>query len=197
LASGTAPLAAGVADAALPAAPASGSLLVDAGTFWLSETPTVIGSRGWDAQLPRIATWAHLRRRDTGDEILFLNTHFDHKGAAARIESAKQIVRLIKTAQPVDRAIIVGDFNATENSPEYVIFAAAPFRDAWRIVHPRPIPHEGTFHAWTGTRSRERIDWILCTQHFKVINCQIDYSNGGGKWPSDHFPLIADMALVK
>ena len=32
-----------------------------AGNFWLSDTPDVVGSRGWDAKLPRIVTWVELR----------------------------------------------------------------------------------------------------------------------------------------
>ncbi len=39
------------------------------GHFWLSDTPDVVGSRGWDAALPRIATWVKLRERaDTTQE---------------------------------------------------------------------------------------------------------------------------------
>src|SRR3954453_19665447 len=33
------------------------------GHFWLSETPDVPGSKGWDAALPRVATWVKLRDR--------------------------------------------------------------------------------------------------------------------------------------
>ena len=40
--------------------------LVDSGTFWLSETPDVPGSKSWDSALPRVATWARLRDRSTG-----------------------------------------------------------------------------------------------------------------------------------
>jgi len=31
------------------------------GTFWLSETPEKVGSKGWDAALPRIMTWVKLK----------------------------------------------------------------------------------------------------------------------------------------
>ena len=40
--------------------------LLDHDTFWLSETPSVVGSVGWDAALERIATWGKLRDRATG-----------------------------------------------------------------------------------------------------------------------------------
>src|SRR6478735_1787061 len=33
------------------------------GHFWLSETPDRVGSKGWDAALPRIASWVKLKDR--------------------------------------------------------------------------------------------------------------------------------------
>ena len=58
---------------------------LDGGHFWLSETPDVPGSKGWDAALPRVATWVRLKDRAAPDRppVLFLNTHLDHRGAAA------------------------------------------------------------------------------------------------------------------
>ena len=38
---------------------------LSSGTFWLSETPDVAGSKGWDAALPRICTWAHFEDKST------------------------------------------------------------------------------------------------------------------------------------
>ena len=64
------------------------------GTFWLSETPEKV-SKGWDAALERIATWIVLKDKTTGKDFIFMNTHFDHRGKQARIESAK----LLKTKQ--------------------------------------------------------------------------------------------------
>ncbi|HEX8915945.1 MAG TPA: endonuclease/exonuclease/phosphatase family protein, partial [Humisphaera sp.] len=54
--------------------------LVASGQFWLSPTPEQVGSKGWDAALPRIATWAKLTDRATGRAVFFINTHWDHVG---------------------------------------------------------------------------------------------------------------------
>ena len=54
------------------------------GTFWLSKTPDVPGSKGWDAQFPRICTWVILRDKRTGKRFCFANTHPEAKGAVAR-----------------------------------------------------------------------------------------------------------------
>ena len=73
--------------------------LLDHGTFWLSETPDEVASRGWDAALPRIATWLRLRDRPSGRELLWLNTHFDHRGAEARLESLTLLHRWLQQHQ--------------------------------------------------------------------------------------------------
>ena len=59
--------------------------LLDRGTFWLSTTPDIAGSKGWDAALPRVASWVRLRDRRSGRELLAVNTHFDHMGPEARL----------------------------------------------------------------------------------------------------------------
>jgi len=62
--------------------------LLDKSTFWLSKTPDVSGSKDWDAALTRIASWVKLKDKQTGKVFYFINTHFDHRGAEARLQSA-------------------------------------------------------------------------------------------------------------
>ena len=50
-----------------------------AGTFWLSEEPEQVASKGWDAALPRICTWAVLREHGSLREFVIMNAHFDHR----------------------------------------------------------------------------------------------------------------------
>src|SRR5690606_6668984 len=52
---------------------------INTGTFWLSETPNEV-SKGWDANLERIVTWAILLDKNSNREVIFFNTHFDHRG---------------------------------------------------------------------------------------------------------------------
>ena len=56
---------------------------LEKGNFWLSETPDVAGSKGWDAALERIASYAKLRDKATGKIFMAVNTHFDHVGVTA------------------------------------------------------------------------------------------------------------------
>ena len=67
--------------------------MVTSGTFWLSPTPTIAGSKGWDAALPRIATWATLWDKQTRYALAVINTHFDHLGVRSRGESTNLILK--------------------------------------------------------------------------------------------------------
>lgn len=166
---------------------------LDSGTFWLSQRPDDVGSRGWDAELPRVCTWAKLRDRQSSRELMMLNTHFDHRGRGARIESARQLRMWIAEHARNTPTIFTGDFNDTDESIAYRILTAAGMRDCFRAVHPSPIAEEGTFHGFTGVRTRERIDWVLCSDHFDVIDCAVDAYHAGGRYASDHFPLQAEL----
>ena len=169
------------------------------GTFWLSETPEKIGSRGWDAALPRVATWVELRdKRNDGRKLLFLNTHFDHVGKKARVESAKLLRRRLVELAGADAAVIVtGDFNSPQDSPAYKEILGAPggplrLVETFKEAHPSPTTRDFTFHGFTGeNKSASRIDWILRSDRFETIRADIDRTSENGRYPSDHFPVEA------
>ena len=88
---------------------------VKSGTFWLSETPQKV-SKGWDAALERIATWVVLKDKISGEQLIFMNTHFDHIGKQARVESAKLLKqKAIELAGDLP-LILTGDFNLVPES---------------------------------------------------------------------------------
>ena len=43
--------------------------VLQSGTFWLSPTPNIVGSKGWDAALPRIVTWAQFEIVSSGKQF--------------------------------------------------------------------------------------------------------------------------------
>lgn len=171
------------------------------GTFWLSETPDTPGSKGWDANLPRIVTWVELRdRKHDGRPLLFLNTHFDHIGKQARLESAKLMrKRMLQLAGAGGEmgVIITGDFNTPQDSPPYNELlgegdGALRLVETFKEANPRPTTQDYTFHGFTGQNSRaDRIDWVLRSRHFKTMKATIDRTNDNGRYPSDHYPVTA------
>jgi endonuclease/exonuclease/phosphatase family metal-dependent hydrolase len=177
---------------------------LEGGHFWLSPTPDSIGSKGWDAALPRIATWVklHDKTNTQAKPILFLNTHFDHKGKEARIESARLIRRQLAELSKGCRVVVTGDFNADEDSEPYkALFeeASAPaanalsLRDTYRETEsPLPDDAKGTFSNFLAENTKgARIDWIGCSAEWQVRWARIDRTSAEGRTPSDHFPVVA------
>lgn len=174
---------------------------LDSGTFWLSETPEKIGSKSWDSSLPRIATWVRLRdRRQNGKELCYLNTHWDHRGNQARVESGKIIRAWLAGHAAHAPAIVTGDLNVTDDHPGYLALVAADgppplLHDVFRQVHPTAGAEEATFHNFGGNRKGRRIDFILATPELKGIEAAIDHTNRDGRYPSDHYPVTAVLKI--
>jgi endonuclease/exonuclease/phosphatase family metal-dependent hydrolase len=170
---------------------------VDAGQFWLSETPEAPGSKSWDSSLPRVVTWIELRdRRRPGGRLFFFNTHFDHRGPEARRESARLLRARLRELGPSDAWVVTGDFNCPEASPPYEALVgtgsdALTVVDSYRAVHRRRGEGEGTFSGFAGNRAGGRIDWILHSSHFETVSAAIDRTEEAGRFPSDHYPVTA------
>jgi endonuclease/exonuclease/phosphatase family metal-dependent hydrolase len=166
------------------------------GHFWLSEHPEQPGSRSWDAACTRMVTWARLRDRKSDRVFLWLNAHWDHHSAQARVESAKLMRCWLAEHAPRTAAIITGDFNSLEDTPPYRLLLGADgdelkLTDSYRHIHPARQPDEATFHGFTGKPAGSRIDWILCSPEFTPVEAAIDRSSEDGRYPSDHFPVTA------
>lgn len=167
----------------------------DHGTFWLSETPAIPGSRSWDAALPRIVTFARLTDVATARSCYVFNTHFDHRGAEARLQSARLLARRIDARRHADPVVVLGDCNAGPDSPPLQALragVATGLVDAWRAANPG-AGERGTFHGFGPEVRGERIDHVLVGAGFDVVACAIDDRRPGGRWPSDHLPVTATL----
>lgn len=161
--------------------------LLDKGTFWLSETPD-IPSRGWDAACHRVVTWVRLKEKGLfGKEFYFFNTHFDHKGKVARMESAKLVVAKIKEIAGEDTPVILtGDFNTTVDHE-----AMAPivnFMEDAREVSPQ-TDNEGTFNNWGKNEKVTIIDHIFF-RNLTPVKFRTVKENYGAPYISDHYPVV-------
>ena len=179
---------------------------LDSGHFWLSETPDIPGSKNWDAALTRMVSWVKLRdrRQPKAKPLMFFNTHFDHRGTQARLESSRLLRRRIAEAHKTNRVIVTGDFNAGDDSEPYqALFApvakqASPVTDTYRVANPNRTPNEGTFSGFKATATTgPRIDWIGVSAEWQVIQATIDRTEREGRTPSDHFPVTAIVRMRK
>lgn len=161
--------------------------LSTSGVFWLSETPEQPGSKSWGATFPRTAIWAKLLHLSTNKTLTFVNTHFDYQSSALE-NSAACLGKWIRDNLRSEAAVLCGDFNAMKDSAPYLtLIGQSSLIDAHRQV--KFSGDENTFHGFgmeTGT-----IDWILVSDHFQVRQADIDRTQDGNKYPSDHYPITA------
>lgn len=165
------------------------------GTIWLSPAPGDTGSVGWDAALPRIATWVRFSDRMTRQQFFFLNTHFDHMGDTARLESARLIVRFVGENARGVPVMITGDFNCTPGDAPYRFLTgqngeSGGFRDA-SLEHPVRIPLPDTFNGFGHSEEQGRIDFIFVDPSWEVIESDVLMIREGDIFISDHYPVIA------
>ncbi len=192
--------------------------LLDSGTFWLSETPEEPGSRGWDADLPRICTWAKLEPTDGGEPFWMFNVHFDHRGREARLESARLVLEKIEELAGDDPVVLAGDFNVNQDNEAYRLLHGSERLDDAR-------EHAAVRYELNGTannfrmdfHTESRIDHIFLSSHFKPLRWGVltdsyrvvppaeDEENSGNfpgevrfreaeaRLPSDHYPVLAEV----
>lgn len=172
--------------------------------FWLSDTPDVPGSASWGNEVVRMATWARFRTAG-GGELVWLNTHLDHRSAAARRRGAALIAeRLAGVDGPL---VVSGDFNCEPGSEPYAVLTGAGLADAWVAADGRRFrtsgagrvaapAGQGTYGGWRAPRPDSgRIDWLLTHGPIVVHGAEICEDHDGGQWPSDHVPVRVELGL--
>lgn len=169
--------------------------VLDQGNFWLSETPDVPGSKGWDAALERVATWGKFRDKKTGKIFMAVNTHFDHIGIEARKQSALLIIEKIREIVGNKPAVVTGDFNITDQNEAYKTMVSNKFvlKDAYKISP----SHGGVHYSFNNygripVEKRSKIDFIFVTPNIDVVRTGIPMDVQTHSL-SDHNPHWADL----
>lgn len=163
--------------------------LLHAETLWLSETPHVAGSVGWDAELPRVATVVVLHDRRTEQVFRVINTHFSHIGEKAR-EAAAQMLSSRFSGSGAEVNLLLGDFNAEPASRAHDILTSGRLEDAYDAADKRCRSGQGTYtgFATTGLRGAPRIDHIFVEGGDVLWYC-LEERILEGHYMSDHLPV--------
>jgi len=161
------------------------------GTFWLSDTPDVVRSNTWGAALERICTWA-IFDDNRGTPFYAFNLHLDHVSQPAREKSVTLLLDRVGARQPALPVVVLGDFNAGEANPATQAMLRT-FRDSFRMRHP-DAKDVGTGNQFKlGTASGEKIDYIFVEPATEVLGADIVRTSVDGRYPSDHFPVVAQI----
>jgi endonuclease/exonuclease/phosphatase family metal-dependent hydrolase len=161
--------------------------------FWLSNTPKVHMSKSWDSAFPRMISCVLLETKQSKQQIWFAVTHLDHISEMARNQGAKMISTW--AVDKVDPIVLMGDFNDVPGSEVHRILTGArgPLVDTWLALERKEGEWSYTQHGFTGVPDIGRIDWILVSPHFAVLDAAIVRDQVAGRYPSDHFPYWADL----
>jgi endonuclease/exonuclease/phosphatase family metal-dependent hydrolase len=120
-----------------------------------------------------------------GTEVLFLNTHLDHRrDPAERDRSVTEIRDLVAAAGP-GPVIVAGDFNATPDSPAIATMRGF-LRDVWTAVG------KGPGYTIPVRQPNRRIDYIWVSRHFTPDRMEVLTSEA-----SDHLPISALLTLPR
>jgi Metal-dependent hydrolase len=173
---------------------------LQSGYFWLSETPDVAGSKGWDGACERIATWAILKDKITQKSLFVINTHLDHMGKIARQEGVSLLLDQVEKLSNGLPVIITGDFNATPKSE--VILHVLDTSVPRQLYHSKDIADETigtnwTFHGFGNVPESERqfIDYIFVTDGVKVKSHEVLPAKFNDRYVSDHSVVKAKIKL--
>ena len=169
-------------------------------TFWLSETPEVVGSSSWESSLPRLVTWGRFQTKPTGEPFYLYNTHFDHRSELARQKSAELVWLHARDRQDV--TFLTGDFNCTEESAAWQFLTgmrqgndSGDFIDAWHIAERQENP-VSTYHGYRGPLAENvRIDWVLLRPALRVLKAETVVYQVDGFYPSDHFAVYVEVEM--
>ncbi len=175
-------------------------LLINSGTFWFSDTPSVPGSKDWGNMPPRICSWVHLKEIGTDNKLYVYNVHLDNLSQKSRTKSVELLADMIAVRPTEDPFVVMGDFNMEIQNPAMRwlnrIGIGKPRlanTDVWKSIHPnRSI---GTRQGFDGRGSGPQIDHIRISSKLCALDARVDAHSWNGRYPSDHFPVVANIRL--
>lgn len=163
--------------------------IISCENIWLSETPSVAGSRyyeGHHSGCPRMYTMIRLKHDEIEKPFRFINTHLDHEGG--RLLESRQLTDALSRLD--EKFILTGDFNAEPNTPEIKNITEA-LKDKGAIDCTAELGP--TFHAF-GKVEGIKIDYI-----FTDARCDMAYAvedkGENGLYYSDHNAVCAIIEL--
>lgn len=174
--------------------------LLQQGTFWLSPTPDQV-SFGWNAACRRVCTYGLFERLSDHYQCWVLNTHFDHLGDTARLESARLIIQKAKLLRQTHPAplFLTGDFNSRPGeAPEQLLNTT--FTNTRKIARTPPLGAPDTWNEFRhDLKPKGTIDFIFAfTEDHPVVDKFITITHSfDQRYPSDHFPVMTHINTQK
>ncbi|KAK2358954.1 hypothetical protein P8452_77957 [Trifolium repens] len=198
--------------------------LLEGGTFWLSESPSVPGSISWD-----VHTFQLKGVEPPGFSFQIVNTNMDQFSPRARRRSALLTWQHIASLPPSLPVVYCGGFNTQKESTTGRFLlgrsrehgVVGDMRDAWPSARVRKnVSLIRTYHGFKGDKQGTveylklifralclcwdrqtqdlHVDWILFRGRSLIpVSCEVVNDNIDGCYPSSHFPIFAEFMLPR
>lgn len=176
--------------------------LKECGTFWHSDTPEIPGSVSWENAQARITTWGIFETIKERKKFIYFNTHLAANLVLSDPYTKKttdlHIDRIRGLSGNLPR-LLTGDFNLNPGTEPHIRLTdtgpeSPGMKDTWIMLN-KPEKDGYTTHNFDGKPKKERIDWILASPQFKPQSMEVVVFNRNGRYPSDHFPVVAELDL--
>jgi len=163
--------------------------LLDSGTFWLSDQPHKRGSKHLFSQFPRIVTFVHLKDNESGTDFSMYNTHLDHNFPPVRTKQAGILYSIILDTHEGQFTAVTGDFNAVPGSLALQEACGSELYDLCDDSLGSTLKGK----IGSAIQHNKPIDHILLSRHIKAKSLKKLDGKYAGIYPSDHYPLIAEI----
>ncbi len=172
--------------------------LLDWGSFWLSETPEIPGSKSWDASVERIATWTKFLDKTTGKKFFYINTHFDHRGPISRTMAAKILLEKARELHDGLPVFFTGDLNTGSTTEAIAILSDNELvKDSYTSSETAPTGRKSPYYAFDFDRSdSDRGDYIFVPKDATVLSYAcVDDDIKDRQYSSDHCPVLVEVTI--
>ena len=157
----------------------------------------------------RPCVWAKLQHNQTGKTLYFFSVHFvvpsiSKAGNAFNAENCIKYAEELIGSKKIP-SIIVGDFNATKGAPAFeTVENSGRWHDVFYILKDEGVLGDEETKKGTQNAKDEqsiggwRPDHITCDGNFtpvsfKTVRSKYPTADGTMHYPSDHFPVIAEL----
>ena len=175
-------------------------LLMDSGTFWLTETPDIV-SKYESVYHYRICTWIKVYSYKFKDIIYFFNTHLeDGHLFITFLQEVNLLKRIKEITKNEGNVFVFGDFNGNDNS----VWIQDVFKEGYNSFSDYFQDFRNTYHNFSGiyNNPKWKVDHLFyqnfgnTNKHFVPLFYDVLTKKVNGKFPSDHFPLYAQFNLT-
>ena len=167
-------------------------------TYWLSKKYDKVGSSLFYSLFPRIFTTV-LIEDDQKRNIRICNTHLDCFLNIARVVQLNLLMNKLEDLNIIGTPVILmGDFNAKPESSLIKNFTQLNYKcGKFKCVcDVKPdLYNEGTRVGFEKNKKGDYIDYIFVTDQVITKEVEIVKYNKDGKYPSDHYPVFADIDI--